>query len=546
MAAPYDGSEFVGLDEEAIEAAGNVSQPWDTWLDNALTSNEQWLIEVGHQISWTPLTNNGGDYEAKEDIRAFTSLSHTAALCLPWYYVEDVSAISVGLIARAATESADVDGVELRLERRTLGLDRLINAQAQGFGNSESATPQFQDGRITLTVSGQVADALGALVLTIRGIANDADASVTLGGGSALSQQIYKAGDTNFYADTSSSRPNASALDLQHTRLTGAGGGSVDHAFYPQGFGSSDGEIIGVASRTTSVSNQLARRGMSYLQIKGASVRQVFEDTTRPAAAAIAAQKPLLGEIAVTHALRQDAIYTRPRPVWIGPVGQIPNPEAREWPTGYTYRYSRIYGDSVSAQRLMAASVQLETDAPKLLVMAYVAPLHLFPTLDLTPGAATEAITPQITWDHTITVRQLEDGDASWAAATTLATQTQRITHGHRPYTPESLLATCEAAVRYPYSGDAAGLGYAFREGQITEADYAHLDLIAFTVDLPDYDASAVRPVRVDLSSVIYAAGVDWRGVPAAPLAFDDTISAQALDTLAMVLVGATIWELPQ
>lgn len=543
MAAPYDGSEFVGLDGDAINATSSVSQPWDAWLDAALASNEQWLIEVGHQIAWAPLTNNAGDYEDKADLRAFTSLAFTTILCVPWYYVEDLSEVSVGLIARAATESADTDGVQLLLQRRTADLSLQLTNIAQGFGNSESATPQFQDGRIILPVADQVADAVGALVLLCAGAPNDADTDVTLGGGDALATQIYRAGDTNFYLDTATSRPNADALDLQYTRLTGSGA-SVDHAFYPQNFGTSDGEIIGVAARTGPVPNQLARRGLSYLQIKGASVRQVYTDTTRPDGRALAAKKPLLGEVVATHAQRLDAIYTRPRPVFIGPVGQIPDPEASEWPVGYTYRFNRVYGDDVSAQRICAASIQLETDAPKILILAYLAPLHLFPTLDLTPDADLDAITPQATWEHTVRVRQLEDGDASWADATTLGTVTQTITHGHRPYQVESMLATCEAAIRYPYSGDAAGLGYAYREGQITPADYASLDLVAITVELPTYEAREAIPLRVDFETILDS--VDWAQVPDIPLAADDTIDARALDTLALVLVGITIWEIPQ
>lgn len=547
MSAPYDGSEFVGIDEEAINADGSASQPWDAYLDAATASDEQWLLEVGHQIAWTPLTNNAGDYNDKAELRAYTSLAYTTILCLPWYYVEDQDAVSVGLIARGATESTDLDGVQLVLQRLTADLSLPISSIAQGYPNTESLTPQYQDNRLTMPVSNQAADALGALVLLCAGAPNDSDYDVTLGGGDALSTQIYRAGDTNFYADTTSSRPNVAALDLQFTRLTGAGGGNVDHAFYPQHFGTSDGEIIGVAASTGPVPNQLARRGMSYLQVKGASIRQTYEDTTRPDARALAAKKPLLGEVAATHAIRQEMVYTRPRPVYIGPAGQIPAPEASEWPDGYTYRYRRVYGDDVTTQSLNAASIQLETDAPKILVLAYIAPLHLFPTAILAPDAELDAITPQITWEHTITVRQLEDGDASWSAATTLGTTTQEITHAHRPYQLDSMLATCEAAVRYPYSGDAAGLGYAFREGQLTIADFTSLDLISFEVELSGYDASTAIPLRVDFDTIMLTpTDAAWGQVPDTILAADDTINARNIDTLALVLCGITIWEIPQ
>jgi hypothetical protein len=546
MPSGYDGEDFVGLDDEAIQAAGASAQPWDTWLDNASASNLQNLGELGHGVTWALLTNGAGDYDTKAGVRPYTSLGFSSVFLVPWYFLEDVSNIRLGLVARVGDETGNGLDVRVRLQRRSADLASVIGTSSTSqVLNSEGASPQFQPALLDLPLPDQASDVVGALHFCVAGVSPAEDVATTLGGGTNRSADIYQAGDVDFYEDSTFSRPDDIALDLQFTRLTG-GGGDVDHVFLPQGLGSADGEVIGVLGPTQPVPNQLARRGLSFLQLKSATLWQTFDDTTRPDVRVYAAQKPLVGEVAVTHALRLDAIYTRPRPVWMGPVGQQPDPEAGEWPTGYTYRFNRVYGDDETEQTLLVASLHLETVNPILRVLAYVAPLHLYPTAQ-TEGQEAADLTPLVTWEHALSLDQMEDGDASWAAAASRGTSTALVRHGHSPYDRGSLLCVSEGAVRYPQSGDAAGLGYAYREGQLADADLGKLELIALTVETT-YDPTTDRPLRLKWTTTTQTpAEQDWQGVADAPNPFfPDTETARTLSTLGLVVVGVTIWEIPQ
>jgi hypothetical protein len=548
MAAGYDGEEFVGIDEELVEPSGPAARFWSTHLDNAIASNVQFLSELGTQVTWTPLTDNAGDYNDKEGVRPFTSLDFTTVFLIPWIFAEDVSAVQLGLIARVADEPGDSTSVQVKWQRRSADLTATIRqSTTASLASTIGASPEFQDHKLTLATGEQLGDAVGALVMLVAGVSASSDLATTLGGGSQRTSTIYKADDTDFYLDGSlASRPDADSLDLQYTRLTG-GGGNSDHVFYPQNFGSADGELIGVLGPTRPVPNQLARRAISYLQLKSATLWQTFTDVTRPDPRVYAAQKPLLGEVAVTHALRTDVVYTRPRPIWWGPVGYLPNPEASEWPTGFTYRFSRVYGDDTTTQTLINASIHLETVNPVVRILAYVAPLHIFP-VPYPEGTDLTTVTPQIEWEHTVEVTQLEDGDASWASAAGRGSASEIIRHGHRPYEEGSLLCVTESAIRYPFSGDSAGQGYAYREGQISAAtDLSKLELISLTVPVI-YDPTTDRPLRLHwYTKTQTPLPADWGDVADGPNPFfPDTEAARDLDTLGFIVVGVTIWEIPQ
>ena len=548
MASGYDGDDFVGIDDGLVAASGPASRFWSTHLDNATASNIQFLSELGTQVTWVPVIDNAGDYGDKEGVRPYTSLDFTTVFLIPWIFAEDVSEVQLGLIARVADEPGDGTDVQVKLQRRSADLTATIRqGTTASLATTVGATPEFQQHKLTMSTGEQLSDTVGALVFLVAGCSQSSDLAVTLGGGDQLTSTIYRADDTNFYLDGSlASRPDADSLDLQYTRLTG-GAGNADHVFYPQGFAGSDGEIIGTTGPTRPVPNQLARRALSYIQVKSATIWQTFEDTTRPDPRVYAAQKPLLGEVAVTHAMRTDVVYTRPRPIWWGPVGYLPDPEAAEWPTGYAYRFARVYGDTATTQTLIQASIHLETVNPVVRILAYVAPLHIYP-VPQPEGTDPATITPQIEWEHTVEITQLEDGDASWADAAARGSATEIIRHGHRPYDEGSILCVAEAATRYPFSGDPAGQGYAYREGQLAAStDLSKLELISLTVPVT-YDPTTDRPLRLHwYTQTQTPLPADWGDVAETPNPFfPDTDNARAIDSLGFIVVGITIWEIPQ
>lgn len=547
MASGYDGDDFVGLDDDAVRANGAAAQPWDTWLDNAVENNVTWLHKIGEPVSWVPLTNNAGDYNSKAGIRPYTSAAYTSVLVIPWWYLEDQVGIECGLIARVADETGDASSCKLKMERRTLTLDASFpGADDATLANTEAMSPQFQDHKRAISFSPQQDDVVGALVFSVLGVEGTSAVATTLGGGTQYSSSIYKAGDTDFYKDSGASRPNSAALDTQFTGFS-LSTAIAEHVSLPLVGGSDDGELIGTTGPTVPVPQQMERYGLSYLQIKGLTLRPRYDDTTRPDKRVFAAQKPLLGEVAVQHALRLDSIYTRPRPIWCGPEGALPDPEASEWPTGYIFRFNRVYGDTSAAQNLMYAGLEFDTVNPKIRVMAYIAPLHLFPGL-LADGAEPGPLTPLIEWEHTLTLKRMEDGNASWAAAPTAGATQGTVRHGHAPFGDNSLLCQSEVVIRYPYSGDDPGLGYAYKEGQLNPSvDYSKLEMISFTIDAI-YDPASGEPLLLQWDVQTLAPNnADWQDVTDRRSTFFPTApAARDIDTLALVLVGCTIWEIPQ
>ena len=128
MPAGYDGSEFVGIDEECIEPNGAAARFWSAYFDNALANNIQYIAELGHEVAWAPLTSNGGNYNNKEGVRPYTSLNRTSVFVVPWIFAEDVTQLQLGLIARVADEPGDGQGVGVALQRRTADLATIVRS----------------------------------------------------------------------------------------------------------------------------------------------------------------------------------------------------------------------------------------------------------------------------------------------------------------------------------------------------------------------------------------------------------------------------------
>jgi hypothetical protein len=557
MSTRFDGSRFVGLDDSGMSANGSGGRFWDTALDNAIASNNQYLCELGNVVTWKPRTKNAGDPDDGAGLRPITSVRETVFLLIPWLFSYEASSLELGLIARVADETGDNKGVLLNFKRYNAALTHVVrSASTNALPNSEGATPNFQDYKIVMTYpEPQLSDTVGAVVLSVQGQPSASAVDTTLGGGSNFRSTAYRADDVGFYDDSAATRPNADGLDTQMTRLS-SDNNSVDHVYYPNNETDSAGDpltdqLIGVLGPTVPVSNQLQRYGLSYMQVRGATLWQRYTDTQRPDRRMFAARKALLGEVALLHAIRLDSTHMRPRPLWIGPEGYKPNPEAPEWPEGYHYRFNRVYGDDTQDQTLLTAYIFPDTANPRIALMAYVAGLHLLPTAKIVQGAEAAALTPSIEWEHELRVTQLEDGDTSWAAAAARGSASTFITHAHTPFSEDSLLAMSEAYVRFPAVAGAAGEGYAFREGQLDFAkDKNRLQLVELIIPQITHDPATQRPLRLDWIVRTQTPpppsgdfGDPWGAVPDLETA---GTNARDLDTLALVVVGASIWELPQ
>lgn len=113
----YDGSQFVGLDEDCVDEDTDSANPLDSWLEFALLNNERYLIEHGHQVSYVPRVTNGGDYSSGAGERAWASVDWTHILFIPWIYQTGLEQVSIAGIARVADETADNNRVVARARK---------------------------------------------------------------------------------------------------------------------------------------------------------------------------------------------------------------------------------------------------------------------------------------------------------------------------------------------------------------------------------------------------------------------------------------------
>jgi hypothetical protein len=105
MADGYDGSTFVGLDEDAIIGADEL--PADTFVEHALRSNLEWIKSNIGQISHAETTANAGDYSstAGDNARPVASNNQSYWLTVPVWLNPGLDRITVVLYYRHANEN---------------------------------------------------------------------------------------------------------------------------------------------------------------------------------------------------------------------------------------------------------------------------------------------------------------------------------------------------------------------------------------------------------------------------------------------------------
>lgn len=555
----FDGSDFVGLDEDLVDnvADSNSARPLDAMLEWSLRHNARYLIELGHRVSLVPFAANAGTYTTVDDERPIAGQAGGTQLTSwlwPWLYQAGATTIEASAIAAVG----DQEGAQNLDFNMTLVPYRLDSRLSSGGGgqaiisaSTEGSTPIHQDHTASLdlvTIEQAYVAPLQLRVTSFTGstVIDQVTFPTTqpfTTGGSAVDAD---SGDT-YYTDTTATRPNTDALDIQVTRFNGAstagedGTGDFDHLW------TDDGDVMVMAPQPPEP-YELSKRYISYMHLRGLEIHTTFEDTTLQPDDVLRAKQAVVGEVEQTHLIRRDSLYRRARPKWLGPEGYVPATEAG-WPGAYTGRWPRVYGDNTDTP-LFSANVFLDSTSPRLKIMAYVLGYETLAVgTAITGDNYAEALAERAgaaTWLFDVQGYQLEDGDADWTAATSIVDTTSdtdkvfaRVTHyptevsGASPFLRQA--ATYESSLQE----------FTFKEGLLYPEDLTALRPLLIDVEVPvTYTVTDDVPVRIDLIPTVTTTASDVPENVSVELASSQA-SASSSD-FALVCIGASIWELPQ
>jgi len=532
---------FIGLDEDLTDAVAGAGQPMGAYVDYALRGRESYLVQDGHQVSWVPESANAGDLSASAGHRPYASAEFTTALMIPWVVEPGLSEVRAAIVCRVATESpAPFDKPPVFAQ---FGLGQSVTQFE--IGNTEGVSPQFTDVQLVHRLDA---------VRTERGFAHVRLRFRSQGSSGSQSDDRYLEEGGIFIRPTVST--DGGFLTVNPTLARPAPlGGDTEAVTYDTIASKGDGAPVdwlyrdsddyllgstitlnaGVAAlrRNVDSPSTIQRVDLSYIQLKGAEFSQRLSDTTYPSDLSMRPGEPVLGEVAMTHALRTRLAHKRARCLWIGPTGDRPGlGSVPVWPDGYTRRWARLDGDA-PAQAVFEASCWLHTSNPKVIVLVNALPYYKaqLTSLGLTRDVYVDAVA-KAEWDFWLVVDQI-DGAGGFAAATTLLDgstdkQAREVLHYPTPTSPEAPALSSELATDQRNE-------WSFKEGQLYPEDEALVQTLAFSADVPfDPAARGALPVRLRLFAERSSADYE-PGIPG----FD----AETLLTL--MAVGISVWEDP-
>lgn len=517
---------FQAIDSDALTSPNEVlGEPWDAWAVYTMRQNESELLQRAHQISWAPLANLSGDHSTSAPFRPYASSQRSTILYVPWLVQPNTAELRASINARVSTEATDaleVAGAEYRFELELAGVSESFTEF-----NTAGAAPPFGTREIVLDLTPvDLTRNVFPLILwgESRVDAFEESAGVIDAPRSDFDRVVAASGST--YTDTASPSPNADSLDTMVTEL--AGGALFEHLQSKSAteMACAFGEPVLQLDLAPTDGNT---RFLPYAQVKGIELHQTFVDFDFAADEPLRPRTPVRAELDALHLSRGQRIYKRARPIWVGPQGERPGATPGNiWPDGYTQRHTLVAAKDTATDSLtLTASVWVDTPGATLALLAYVLPLHYLGEALKRPDPLARASLVQ--WDSWLTIEQLEAGDINWTDATT------RADGSANPVTQQLRHVPAVADGRYPalyqHHLRRENSRWTYREGQLYEGDLRYVQPIAVDLGIgAGFDLD--RPARVALN--LNFVDVEW-----------NETANRTTDGLDLVVVGASIWEIP-
>lgn len=478
MTLLYDGSQFIGVDDDAIgDGTSLATQPLDAWLQTRIQANIEYLADEPRLLCFSPVITNADDYTTVTGIRPYTQLNRGSV----WRGMVIGHPGQSGIKLHVAYSSFCASGnggqgdiealIVVREGRRIIGKfsGTLPETETTGSPDVGVATleasffdPLIQSEKLMVTLSVRTVGDTDFGESTDLGDGSDGIESYSTGDGYGWLNRIASTeSTTGFWNDSAAGNPDDDSLEAMYVRVTGSAtsngnynrdlllrsdeelGSTGTGGTYVLVFPGTDEYVMrdsaGDLAYTAYLTQSFFLRAMAYEAV----IEESALDRDR---------KDYYGNYVVgaeecysQHAAMR-IIHRRPRLVAMGPRGikdeQIPAYNN----LNYALHWPLTFGDETGEdQVLVEDSVYLTTNAPDLLVTVQCICVQLQTDFNIATGAAAKKAANEASskldrydegdmqdgdglgsglaeWDITVDIDQLDDGATTadaWAGDST-------------------------------------------------------------------------------------------------------------------------------
>lgn len=350
----FDGSNFVGIDDDAWGDGSGNTRPEDTVLENLVDNNARHLWALGHRWSWARL-------QGTENQRRLTSYAwavHDRAVCTVHPTMTKLTAILDGTITRR------VDGanaaIDVRLEVVKPDGQTVYEGRVDNLGTGGTSLPYAIDA--TLVGDRPQREQLCTVKLWLRGQpkigdpANDVIigpsdwSGLSISSQAGLAQRWYRwavdsaqasqvGEDLVMFVTTGGSPPSNVLTSQAYEPIYGYVDGTDYNVVWNEVAEPEDPQKIGTGGN--------AAYALSYVDLESIIYQKHFDETLSDrawapkSAASMRPNRSILGPHVAHHADNTDAVHARSRPKIWGIRGDTPTLSAGDTFNAWSTRSTR-------------------------------------------------------------------------------------------------------------------------------------------------------------------------------------------------------------
>lgn len=490
-----DGSSFVGLDSACYAA----DQAVGTWLGHRLHSNVATIAQLD-SYNWNPYVKDTDALNTNTGHRPYLAIGSWQSILTCDVWVEPgMNGMVVSGCYNVQSEGTLQNDVKARLSIEG------VDPHAFTFANTDSAgTPSFEDvletwtfteptktaagwRRMTLEIQSEPGESSGTVTVQAAGkeylTANNGDISAPPSSGPSSSSPEVK-----YIVDSKGVMVEWLAVDLQGT--------SEELVFtWPTG-----DEVPLYTGSAISFYNG------AFLQVRSLSFQPTYEASTitKIVPSDLSALLPESGLTAAYHGEAVRRLNNRPRCLAVGPSGVIHTVD-ESWPDDYAQMWTYVQGDGTNqTDALIDEPVFIDGENPR--IVARMLMVGMFRSGSSRSKFRTSADAGLASWDLTLKVSQMQDGDASWAGASYSQTNTDTVRIPiHSADSSSRALYIMDLLHDHGNRASAAPENYAFvfREGSLTGNDYDLIQVVEVSLDLTGWTTNQLNAARLEVTGAL-------------------------------------------
>jgi len=512
----YDGSDFVGIDDQAYDDG----YPVDTWLDQRIRANNVYLEQnqqyiVNAFLSGTVAPSDGSPYY---QMRPWCSIDWSAPIVVPMWLESGMSGADMSIWAYASSGDGTV-----QLSLTGGDIQRVIANDVTSFsGDIESEGNAILSATVQ---SGLARQEWGSLQLWVQSTAgSSATATLDLTTLGRTATRIINADTAISYP---SSLPTASSLDV--SALVTADGVVTDLLAANTATGDLlGGDVIGAVSTVD-------QYPITYLQCRSAGIRSKYTGQEIPvSAASLAARRAIRGSDETKLAQQVQSAYDRRSLIAWGPQGYLPPERDEEWPGLMPMRFQGVQSNAAAgiASCLAQTACLWRRDGGTMYVALHLVGIYHGDS----PGTAGST-----DWSLSISLEAPNGTDTDWSSPAVLTSADRTVsipTHSSSVnLTPGASRLLSMRRWNYSQTTGPSSQNwlYIHRDGQLYREDLALITPVIIEVDASDLTTGDMGMLRVDAD---YQSGT-FTGFSRP----SGTTPAQLGYQLELVCTGYSIWQ---